>query len=50
MQCIGGYPTKIVTVYRVGGKTFALVTLYSFLANTHFENFSAYGPQAINLI
>ena len=46
MQCIGGYPTKIVTVYRVGGKTFALVTFNSFLA----ETFSAYGPQEIKLI
>ena len=50
MQCIGGYPTKIVTVYRVGGKTFALVTFNSFLANTHFETFSAYRPQEIKLI
>ena len=44
MQCIGGYPTKAVTVYRLDGKTFALLTFYSFLANTHFEKFSAYGP------
>ena len=50
MQCIGGYPTKPVTVYRLDVKTFALLKFYSFLANTHFKTFSAYGPKAIKLI